>query len=273
MSVCPLNVVMLATFAVALSLPVAAQSDYKLLKTIDLPGDKGGHGDWTTFDPAMGTVWLSQSPDHNVVVLDAVAMTVKGVIPGIEDGNGIAVTPCYAFLSDNKNGVTVVVDKHTFQKVATLKPAGKGPNGTVYDPKSDVVFVTTDSDDATVFSAKPPFKELTHFRLQPDPAKNGPDVGLYVRAKDRLYQPVDNVVDVINPETYKIVTVYKPDIQGSGKPLVFDPKTNHFLLGTTDKKMLVLGAKDGSLIASIPVQGAVDETVIDEGARRAFVGD
>jgi len=99
------------------------------------PGDKGGHGDWTTFDAPTRTVWLSQSPDHNVVVIDANSMTVKGVIPGIEDGNGIAITSADAFLSDNKGDVIVVVDKRTLTKVATLKPIGKGPNGTVYDSK------------------------------------------------------------------------------------------------------------------------------------------
>ena len=62
-------------------------------------------------------------------------------------------------------------------------------------------------------------------------------------------------------------------LDGSGKPMVYDSKTDHFILGTTDKKMLVLNAKDGSVLASIPVQGPVDETVIDEGPRRVFGAD
>ena len=260
--------------AVLMACPTAmAQPSYKLVKTIDLPGDKGGHGDWTCFDAASRTVWLSQSPDHNVVVIDANKMSIKGVIPDIEDGNGIAVTPAYAFLSDNKSDVTVVVDKQSFNRLASLKPVGKGPNGTVYDSNTDTVFIATDSGDASVFSAKPPFKMITHFRLQPDPAKNGPDVGLYVRSKDRLYQPVDNVVDVIDLNSGKVLDVWKPGIQGSGKPIVYDHKTDHFILGTTDKKMLVLAGKDGGVITEIPVQGAVDETVVDESVRRAYVGD
>jgi len=181
--------------AVFAAVPAMADSSgYKLIKTIHLPGNQGGHGDWTTFDPATGTVWLSQSPDHNVVVLDAASLSVKHVIPGIKDGNGIALTPAYAFLSDNGSDVTVVVDKNTFEKIATLTPQGKGPNGTVFDPKTDTVLVTTDSNDATVFSAQKPFTVLGHFRLQPDPAKDGPDVGLYVPSLDRVYQPVDNAV-------------------------------------------------------------------------------
>lgn len=252
---------------------IAASSGYKLIKTIDLPGNQGGHGDWTTFDPATETVWLSQSPDHNVVVLDAHTMTVKHVIPGIKDGNGNAVTPAYAFLSDNGGDVTVVVDKKTFERVATLHPQGKGPNGTVFDPKTNTVLVTTDSDDATVFSAQKPFAALGHFRLQPDPAKDGPDVGLYVPSLDRVYQPVDNVVDVVDLNTRTVAQVLKPGIEGSAKPIVYDSKTDRFILGTTDMKMLVLDGKTGNVVSSIPVSGKVDETVIDEAARRAYVGD
>ena len=250
-----------------------AQGEYKLVKTISLPGDKGGHGDWTTFDPQTRTVWLSQSPDHNVVVIDAAANTVKGVIPGIADGNGIALSPDLAFLSDNKSDVTVVTDKTTLKKVAELKPVGKGPNGTTYVPSTDTVYVSTDSDDMTAFSAKPPFTQGAHFRLSPDPSKGGPDVALYVASKDRVYQPNETAVDVIDPHSNSIVAVWRPGIKVSVKPIVYDPKTNRFILGTTDKKMLVLDGDSGKEIGAIPVKGAVDETVIDPGARRAFVGD
>ncbi len=252
---------------------VAADSAYKLVKTIDLPGDKGGHGDWVAFDGSTEMVWLSQSPDHNVVVIDTATNSVKAVIPGIEDGNGLALSSSYGFLSDNKSNDTVVVDKQSMQKVATLQPEGKGPNGTVYVPDGGNVYVTTDSGDVTVFSGEPPFKKIANFRLQPDPPKDGPDVALYVPSQKRLYQPIDNVVDVIDPESNKVLDVWKPGIQGSGKPMVYDTKTDHFILGTTDMKMLVLNGKNGSVVATIPVKGKVDMTVIDEGARRAYVGD
>jgi DNA-binding beta-propeller fold protein YncE len=257
-----------------LSLATAnADTQYKLLKTIDLPGTQGGHGDWTTFDAATHTVWLSQSPDHNVVVIDAASLDIKHVIPNIKDGNGIALTAHYAFLSDNGNDQTVVVDKRTFKTIATLKPEGKGPNGAVFDPATDTVLNTTDSNDATFFSATPPFKALAHFRLSPDPAKDGPDVGLYVGSMRKIFQPVDNMVDVIDPVAHKVVATWDAGIHGSAKPLVYDSRTNHFLLGTTDKKVLVLDGATGNVVASVAVKDKVDETAIDEGARRAFVGD
>jgi DNA-binding beta-propeller fold protein YncE len=260
-------------FIAGFPLHAEAAGTYKLLKTINLPGDKGGHGDWTTYDPDTRTVWLSQSPDHNVVVLDATTNTVKAVIPGIKDGNGIALSPQYAFLSDNGSNVTVVVDKRTFQKVATLEPVGKGPNGTNFVSSTGNVYISSDSNDMTVFQATPPFAKVASFKLQPNPSKDGPDVALYAPSKDRLYQPDENAVDVIDPHANTVLAVWRPGIKGSGKPMVYDANTNHFILGTTDLKMLVLDADTGKMIAAIPVKGKVDETVIDEGLRRAYVGD
>ncbi|MCG5074067.1 YncE family protein [Paraburkholderia tagetis] len=250
-----------------------ADTQYKLVKTIDLPGTQGGHGDWTTFDPLTHTVWISQSPDHNVVVIDAQSLDIKHVIPDIKDGNGIALTTQYAFLSDNGNDQTVVIDKKSFKKVATLKPQGKGPNGAVFDPATNTVLTTTDSNDATFFSAAAPFKTVAHFRLSPDPAKDGPDVGLYVGSKRKIFQPVDNLVDVIDPVAHKVVATWDAGIHGSAKPMVYDSRTNHFLLGSTDKKVVILDGETGNVVASIPVKDKVDQTTIDEGARRAFVGD
>lgn len=198
---------------------------------------------------------------------------MKGIIPGPENGQGIALTPEYAFLSDAKGNATIVVNKRTLQKVATLKLEGKGPNGTNYVPQTGEIYVSTDSNEMTVFSAKPPFKETAHFMLEPNPAKGGSDAGPYVATKQRLYQPDDNIVDVIDPSKHAIVATWNPGVTGGAKPMFYDAKTNYIVLGTIGLKVLVLDAKTGKVIASIPVKGKVDETVIDEGARRAFVGD
>jgi len=261
-------------FALAFGLPAIAASNYKLIKTIDLPGAKGGHGDWVAFDPQGETIWLAQSPDNNVVVIDTKNNVVKGVVPGIANGNGIALTADYAFLAAGDGNTVTVVDKSTLKPVATLKPEGKTPDGVVYVPESGLIYVTSDdSNDITVFKASAPFAQVAHIMLKPEHAKDGPDVASYVAAKHRIYQPVDNVVDVIDVNTNKILAIWKPGIKKDAKPMVYDPKTNHLFMGTTDKKMLVLDADTGQVLASIPLKGSVDETALDEGARRAYVGD
>ena len=261
-----------ALFAAAVAPAVAADSAYKLVKTIDLPGDKGGHGDWTIFNPATSTVWLSQSPDHDIVVIDTKTNAVAHVVPDVANSNGIGFAGDYAFAADNDSNTIVVIDQKTYAKVATLNPEGKGPDTVNYLSKEGRIYTSSNSDDATEFSAKKPFKAEAKMRLQPDPAKDGPDIAVYVAAKDKIYQPNDNMVDVIDAKTGKI-TVWDVGLKGSAKAAAYDAKTNHLIVGSGEKKMLVLDADSGKVVTTIPVPGAVDATVVDEAARRAYVGD
>ena len=263
------------SFAAPGALGAAAPTQYKLIKTIDLPGAKGGHGDWVTYDRATDTVWLAQAPDHDVVVIDAKTNAVNKVIDGIEEGNGIALSERDAFLADGKGNKVVVVDKRSFAKVAELTDVGKTPDGVYWDAKASRLWVAADDDNQlSVYSASGSvFKKIDTFKLEPNPAKDGPDVGTFVSAHDRIYQPVDNKIDVIDAKTMKIETVWDPGIKKSAKTIVYDPKSDHLVVGTTDKDVLILNAKDGKVVATVPVDGAVDQSVVDSSARRASVGD
>ena len=254
---------------------VSAQtSQYELIKTIDLPGTVGGHGDWVTYDPDTETVWLAQSPDHNVVVIDANRFAVKQTIAGVESGNGIDIDKRYAFITDAKPGKLVVVDKRTFRKVASIDSGGKTPDGVNVDTHTGKVFVANDdSNNETVFDSEPPFKRTDTLKLKPEDSKDGPDVALYVRSLDRLYQPVGSNIDVIDPNTNEVLAVWDFGAKSDAKGGIYDSSTNHLIFGTGDRKMLVVDAASGKLVTTIPVTGAVDQTAIDVAKRRAFVGD
>lgn len=274
-----LNLLGVSLLASSLAIPGALgatnPTQYRLVKTIDLPGAKGGHGDWVTFDRATNTIWVAQAPNHDVVVIDAKTNTVKKVIEGVEEGNGIALSDRDAFLADGKGNKVVVVDKRSFAKVAELSDVGKTPDGVYWEPKAQRLWVAADDDNQlSVFKATGKgFEKVAAFKLEPNPAKDGPDVGTFVSVHDRIYQPVDNKIDVIDAKTMKIETVWSPGITKSAKTIVYDPKSDHLIVGTTDKDVLILNAKDGKVVATVPVDGAVDQSVVDSADRRAYVGD
>jgi DNA-binding beta-propeller fold protein YncE len=252
----------------------AQSAPYELIKTIDLPGTKGGHGDWVTYDPDTETIWLSQAPDHNVVVIDANKLSVKATISEIDVGNGIDINKTYAFIADATPGKLVVVNKRTFKKVASVDSGGKTPDGVTIDTRTGKVFVANDdSNNEAVFESKPPFRLTDTFKLKPEDSKDGPDVALYVHSLDRLYQPVGGNINVIDPNTNKILAVWDFGVQSDAKGGIYDSKTNHVIFGTGDKKMLVVDGASGKLVTTIPIAGAVDQTAIDTAKRRAFVGD
>lgn len=247
---------------------------YSLLTTINLPGSVGGHGDIVAFDPATADIWIAQSPDDNVVVIDTATNGVRAVIPNIGNANGIALTSQYAFVADVTNNTTDVIDKQTFKVVATVAQTGTTPDGVVYVPTTDQVLVA--SDDANVedfINAKAPFTQTASLQLQPDPAVSGPDVATYVPSKDLIFQPDDQQLDVVNPHTAQVVAAWHLLTTGSVKPLVYDPQTNHFLVGTTSNQLLVVDGDSGAVLKTIAVSGSVDQASIDIGARLAFFGD
>ena len=93
-------------------------------------------------------MWLAQSPDNNVVVIDTTTNTIKATIPNIGNANGIALSPQYAFVADVTNNTTDVIDKRTFQVVAQVNQTGTTPDGVIYIPSTNQVAVA--SDDANV---------------------------------------------------------------------------------------------------------------------------
>lgn len=252
----------------------AQTSQYQLVKTIDLPGTKGGHGDWVTYDKDTHAVWLSQSPDHNVVVIDANSMAVKKTIPGVDSGNGIDFDADHAYVTDATTGKLIVYDKHSFERIAAVDSGGKTPDGVNVDTKTGTILLANDdSNNEAVFEPKSPYKMTATFKLKPEDDKDGPDVALYVASTDRLYQPVGGKIDVIDPNTHQIEAVWDFGLKKDAKGGVYDSKTHHLIFGTSEKKMLVVDPATGKLVTTIAVAGAVDQTAIDTDKRRAFIGD
>ncbi|HLI14125.1 MAG TPA: hypothetical protein VKY65_21235 [Alphaproteobacteria bacterium] len=247
---------------------------YKLVKTIDLPGSKGGKGGEVAFDPDTGTVWLCQSPNRNIVVVETKTNTVRQAIEVIDNGGGIAFSEHFAFISDRMDNTTTVIGKRSFETAVALKPDGNSPGATYFDPKHGTLWVTSGSE-MTIFKAvgRGGFKRLAGLRLVPYPVKQGAGQGIYVAAKDRIYQPVDGVVDVINPNSRQVERAWQPGEAGRVTSIAYDTKSDRLILGTDAQAVLVLDAKSGKLLHTIPVGGKIGAVAVDAGLRRAYAGD
>lgn len=246
---------------------------FSYVSTIQLPGTIGGHGDWVAYDPATQTIWLSQSPDNEVVVLDAKTDSVKATIPGVDDSNGIAITHGYAFVADPVNNVLDVISTQTDQLVAKVAPTGTNLDGVVYAPNTGEIYVASDNNNVLdAISIQNGFSQTASYALTP--SSSGPDVPLY--AKGVIYVPDGSVVDAVNPATGAIENAPTLVSTGAVKPGVFDPVTNLFYFGTTDNQIDVVSGNGpggiGNVVGTIAVSGATDEGAIDVGARLAFFG-
>ncbi|MFI4988296.1 MAG: YncE family protein [Alphaproteobacteria bacterium] len=252
-----------------------ASPPYLQLKTIDLPGTSGGSGGAVAFDTDTDTVWLSQAVNRNLVVVDAATNTVRRVIEGVETASEIGFSEHYVFIPDAMNPAAVVIGKRSLEKAAALRPVGASPGAAYFDSKQGLLWVTAANGEMTVFKAvgRGGFKHLAGLRLKPGPPKETPGAGLYVLSKDRLYQPVDDVIDVINPKSLKLEHIWNTAAAGRIASLAYDPRTDRLVAGSEASLVLVVDAKSGKAVARLPIRGKAGAVSVDPGLRRAYVAD
>jgi YVTN family beta-propeller protein len=240
-----------------------------------LPG-KGGHGDVVVADPAAHAVYVAQSPDNNVVVIDTTTNTVKAVVPAIAQANGIAFNDSYVFVAEAASNAVAVIAKPRWQVVATVPSGGKTPDAVYDDPAENSVFVANDdSNNIEQFSASPPFTVAGTLPLQPSPAKSGPDLGTYAPTQHRIYQADDNDVLVIDPKTrtiQKVISLPLPD-GVAAKDMYYDPTRNLLWVATSGPQLLALDPANGTVVATVKTTSGADQISADPSRGLLFLGE
>ena len=105
--------------------------NYKLLKTIPIPGD--GSWDYVTVDPVGRRVYLSHAT--KVDVIDADTGEIKGTIPDTAGVHGIAVVPELnrGFTSNGRANALTMFDLQTLKTVGSV-PTARGPDSIPMTP-------------------------------------------------------------------------------------------------------------------------------------------
>ena len=241
-------------------------------KSIRLPGT-GGHGDVVVADPGAHQVYVAQSPDNNVVVIDTAANTIRTVI-AVPAANGIAYNPDYVFVAEAKANQVAIISKATWRVIATVPAGGKTPDAIYEDSQDHMVFVTNDgSNNTEYFSESAPFKVLGNIPLQPSKPKTGPDLGTYAPKTNTIYQSDDNNVVTIDAATRTIKKVISlPLAAGVGaKDMYYDPRRDVLWVGTSGKEILAINPATGSVIAKVKTPAGADQLSSD-GAGMLFLG-
>ncbi|MGH3436886.1 MAG: YncE family protein [Sciscionella sp.] len=244
-------------------------------KTIGLPG-VGGHGDVVRSDPGARSVYISQSPDNNVVVINTRTNSIRAVVPGVIDANGIDYGPRYVFVAEASAGKVAVISKATWRVVASVPSGGAAPDAVYYDSRDRSVFVgNVDSGNMEEFSATAPFSIRGALRLGPANPKAGEDLGTYVRRTDRIYQSVDNTVAVINAHTRTVEKVYTLPVPASesSKDIYYDRWHHVLWVATTAAEVLAVNPETGVVEATVKTASGIDEVTGDPGRNLLFLGE
>jgi DNA-binding beta-propeller fold protein YncE len=249
---------------VLLSATVFAQDGpYKILQTAKVGGD--GRFDYVYADSAGRKLYVARrGPDRvSVYDLDKVEL-VREIANTSAAGAAVSTKSGHGFASSKP---VAMWDSKTLAPIKTIDVEG-GPDGILYDPFNDRVYIFSHrAPNATVIDAADG-KVLGTIDLGGAPEQGVSD------GKGHVYVDVEDKgnVAVIDAKTMTVTAHY--DLEGKGNQcagLALDVK-NEILFATcrAPQNMVILSAKDGKIITTLPIGQGTDGAVFNPSTMEAF---
>jgi DNA-binding beta-propeller fold protein YncE len=249
------------------SMPKAA---YALSKTFPIGGTGGW--DYATLNAAGTLLYLTRTTHTQIV--ETATGKLRGDILGTIGSHGVALVPELnrGFISDGEGSAIEVFDLKTTRVLGRI-PAPKDADGILYDDTSKQVIVMC--GDSSVLLAVPANISLTSLpALKPLNLGGKPEFAA-LDHKGRAYINLQNKnqVAVVDTRSMKVVAHWPT---GEGKAptgMAMDLKKRELFVGCRNRKMIVMSADDGRLLASLPIGSGVDATAFNQGTALASCAD
>jgi DNA-binding beta-propeller fold protein YncE len=254
-----LSFLLVAPFSFAFQ-PVRAQvtSGFQVTKTFKI-GSPGGW-DYIAVGPDQ-KIYVSHGTQVNI--LDARSGDSVGVIPNTTGVHGIAFAGSKGFTSNGRLNTVTVFDLKTAAVLQQI-PTGQNPDAIMYDPYSKLV-ITCNGRSHDLSLIDPATGQVTGTIAldgKPETAVSDEAGKIYVNIEDK------NKISVVDITT-KTVTSSWP-LQAEGPTgLSIDIKTKRLFAGC-DKKLVVMDAGSGAIVASLPIGDGCDGTGFDAGLNLVF---
>jgi len=247
---------------VVVTLPLAAQQ-YKVTGTIPIPGDWG----WDYLVADGGNRLLYVSHGTQVELLDLDSGKIVGKIDGMTRIHGIALAHDLGrgFISDGGANEVVVFDLNSHQVLQKVK-AGTNPDGIVYDPFTRRVFAFNGkSSDATAIDG------ATGKVLATLPVGGKPEFPVS-DGKGNVFANVEDKNEIvhIDPQGLKVLAHWPVAPCEGPSGLAMDIASNRLFSVCDEKKMVVVDAGNGKVVATVAIGDGPDAARYDPDTRLVF---
>jgi DNA-binding beta-propeller fold protein YncE len=239
-------------------------SGYHVVKTIPIGGP--GHWDYCVVDSASRRVYVSHGT--HVVVLDADSNAVVGDIPDTLGVHGIALAPDLGrgFTSNGRANTVTIFDLKTLKTISTVKVGGVNPDAIYYDAGSKRVFTFNGrSANATAISAADgkvvgtiPVGGTPEFAVGDD--------------QSHIYVNIEDKSQMLEIDAQKMAVLHRWPLTGCKEPsgLAIDQKNRRLFSVCGNKKMMVVDADSGKVVATPDIGEDPDAAGFDPDAQLAF---
>jgi len=237
---------------------------YKILQKVSVIGDGGF--DFLTVDSENRRVYISHN--DSIQVLDADTLKLVGTVENVPHPHGIVFLPELGkgYASSGDPGSVIVFDLKTLKRLSEIS-ASKDADVIIYDKASGHV-VTFDGDSKNSTVIDPTTDKVVQTLNLP----GSPEVAVS-DDKGHLYDNLESESKIIkiDSQTMKITQSWSlaPGVSPSG--LSMDVKNNRLFSGCHNKLLVVMNAKNGKVIQTLPIGDHVDGTYFDPESGNVFV--
>ena len=256
------SLLMVGLVLFACSLALHAQQ-YAISGRIPLEGDGGW--DYLFADSVNGHLYVSHGTEVDVV--DLASEKPTGKIAGMKRIHGIAVVNDLnrGFISDGGDDAVVIFDLKS-NAVLQKVPAGKNPDGILYDPYSKRVFAFNGrSNDVTAIDA-------ASGKVSGTIALDGKPEFPVSDGKGNVYANIEDKSEIvqIDPQALKVKKTWplSPCEEPSG--LAIDLEARRLFSVCSNNKMAVVNADSGQVITTVAIGSGPDAAAYDAGRKLVF---
>ncbi len=253
-----------ATILLASLAGLASGADYKLVKTWKLGGDGGW--DYLTADSARHRLFIARAT--RVMVVDTTSGKQVGEIPETNGVHGIALDAEIGrgFTSNGREDTVSVFDLKSLVVEKKIK-VGSGPDAILYDPFSKRVFTfNAKSHDTTAVDA-------SKGEVVGSLALGGKPEFATTDEKGTVFVNIEDTSELVAFDSQKLTVKSRWKMAGCEEPtgLAMDRKNRRLFAGCSgNKKMAVVDADSGKMVASPPIGEGCDAAAFDADLGLAF---
>jgi YVTN family beta-propeller protein len=244
---------------------VAAGAGYKVVKTWKLGGDGGW--DYLTADSDGHRLFIARGT--RVMVVDTESGKQIAVIPDTLGVHGVALAAEIGrgFTSNGGEDTVSVFDLKTLAVEKKIK-VGSGPDAILYDPFSKRVFTFNGKGSERTATAIEASKGEVVGKIElggkPEFAATDEKGTVFVNLEDK------SEIVAFDPKKLTVKSRWKLTDCEEPTGLAIDRKNRRLFAGCRNKKMAIVDADSGKVIASPPIGEGCDATAFDAELGLAF---
>jgi len=240
------------------------QPTYHVAATYKLAGN--GNWDYLTMDSPAHRLYIARG--KTIQVVDTQTGALVGEVPGLSGAHGVALDSANhrAYASSGKTNEVVVFDTQSLKTIGDPISVGEKPDAIVFEPVTKRVFAfDAGSNEASIIDT------ATNKVVATTPLGGNPEFAT-ADGLGHMWANIEDKSEIveINAADGKLMGTYPlaPGEEPTG--LAYDAKDALLFSGCANKMMVVIDAKAGKIVKTLPIGEGVDATAFDANRGLAF---